>query len=131
MINNDIVLPIRQILRLGAFIYGQTWKIKKEHDICLVIEELQRDIEGAESDNESLIPLLQEKCAQLEFSMITKYNKYVDDDYDKSLLKKIKANRNKLLCSSRYKYKVMWLVSYVVNIKLLSKMICYNNRKRK
>ena len=62
--------------------------------------------------------------------MIIKYNKYVDDDYDKSLLKKIKANRNKLFYSSRYKYKVMCMLSYVVNIRLLSKMICYTIRKR-
>lgn len=108
----------------------QSHNIQKEFDKCTIIEELQRDIEGAKSDNKSLIPLLQEKCAQLEFNMITKYNKYVDDDYDKSLLKKIKANRNKLFYSSRYKHKVMCMLSYVVNIRLLSKMICYTIRKR-
>lgn len=108
----------------------QSHNIQKEFDKSTIIEELQRDIEEAKINNKSLIPLLQEKCAQLEFSMITKYNKYVDDDYDKSLLKKINANRNKLFYSSRYKYKVMWLVSYVVNIKSLSKMICYTIGKR-
>lgn len=101
----------------------QSHNIQKEYDKCTVIDELQKDLISNQVKDKKLNVLIQEKCAELELSLILKYREYAREDKDKKLLNGIRQKRKIMWVNSNRKYKMVWMLSCIIGVKAASKLL--------